>query len=126
MAESAARLFFVVTTVFTAVLGVSWLAAPAFMLDQWGVPDADAATVYMSRRYAVMFLGYTTLLWLARHHTGTPAGRAICAGGAVVTGVMALLSLQGVLSGVVGPFAWSAVVAEILLAVFFARAWARG
>ena len=41
------------------------------------------------------------------------------------TGVMALLSLQGVLSGVVGPFAWSAVVAETLLATFFSRCWAR-
>ncbi|MBL8137097.1 MAG: hypothetical protein JNL48_10795 [Acidobacteria bacterium] len=89
------------------------------------MPNADAATVYMSRRYAVMFFGYTTLLWLSRHHTGTPAGRAICAGGSVVTGVMALLSLQGVLSGVVGPFAWSAVVAEVLLAVSFSRGWLR-
>ncbi len=125
MSASAARSFFVVATVLTAALGLGWLVAPAFMLDQWGVPDADAATVYMSRRYAVMFFGYTTLLWLARQHTGTPAGRAICAGGTVVTGVMALLSLQGVLSGVVGPFAWSAVVAETLLATFFSRCWAR-
>jgi hypothetical protein len=125
MSESAVRTFFAVATVLTAGLGAAYLIVPEVMLAQWGVPDPDPITVYMSRRYAVMFLGYATLLWLGRTATASPAGKAICAGGAVVTSAMAVLSAWGPLSGVVGPFAWSAAAIEVVLAVCFARAWAR-
>lgn len=125
MSESDVRTFFAMAAVLTAGLGAAYVIAPEFMLAQWGVPEADAITIYMSRRYAVMFFGYATLLWLARDATRSPAGKAICAGGVVATTAMAVLSAWGPLSGVVGPFAWSAVAIEVVLAVFFARAWAR-
>ena len=126
MSERAARTFFGLTTVFTAMLGVSWFVAPGTMLGQWGVPAPDAAALYVARRYATMFFGYSVLLWLAREATGSPAGRAICAGGAVVTGVMAVVTLQGLNTGVVtGPMVWSAAVAEVLLAAGFVAAWRR-
>lgn len=125
MSESAARTFFIVAAVLTAGLGAAYLLVPQVMLAQWGVPDADAITIYMSRRYAVMFFGYSTLLWLARGATGSPAGKAISAGGVVATAAMAAMSAYGPLSGVVGPFAWSAVAIEVVLAVMFARVGAR-
>lgn len=125
MSDSAARTFFSVAAVLTAGLGLAWFAAPVFMFGQWGIGAPDAAAVYMARRYATMFAGYSVLLWLSRDVTGSPAGRAIAAGGTAVTGVMAAVSAWGALSGVAGPMIWSAVVIEIVLAVFFARVWRR-
>lgn len=125
MSAHADRTFFSVAAVLTLGLGAAWCLAPGAMYGQWGVADPSPIAVYMARRYATMFFGYTVLLWLARDATASPAGRAIAAGGVVVTAVMAAVSAWGAISGVAGPMIWSATVIEIVLAVFFARAWRR-
>jgi hypothetical protein len=117
---------FAIASVLTAVYAAAWLAATELMLTLWGTPQPDAMTVYMSRRYAVMFVGYSLLLWMARGLTAPPAPRVIAAGGTAVTGAMALLSAWGALSGVAGPIIWSVVAVEVILSVCFARLWLRG
>jgi hypothetical protein len=114
---------FAIASVLTALYAAAWLAAPELMLALWGTPQGGAMTVYMSRRYAVMFVGYSLLLWLARDLSAPPAPRVIAAGGTAVTAAMALLSIWGALSGVAGPLIWSVVAVEVVLAVCFARLW---
>jgi hypothetical protein len=109
---------FSIAAVLTGALGVAWLLAPAFMLDGWGM-TTDAATVYMARRYGGQFFGYADILWFARAAGASPARHAIVTGGLVVTTILAAVSLVGVLGGVAGPMAWSAVVVEALLAAAF-------
>ena len=113
------KIFLSVAAGLTLLLGVAWLFFPHSMLSSWGV-QADPITVYMGRRYGGLFFGYAAILWLARATGPSPARAAILAGGAIVTGVMAIVSLVGVLTGVVGPAVWSAVGIEALLAAAFA------
>ena len=112
------KTLFVVAAVLTLLLGVAWTLFPQAMLSSWGV-EADAVAEYMGRRYGGLFFGYALILWLSRASEFSVARTAILAGGATVTTVMAIVSLAGVISGVVGPAVWGVVVIEVLLAVGF-------
>lgn len=112
------KTLFSIAAVLTLLLGVSWMLFPATMLSAWNVP-AGGITVYMSRRYAGMFLGYSAILWLSRSAPSSPTVTAITIGGFVASGVMAVLSFIGVVTGTIGPAAWGAVVIEGLLACGF-------
>ncbi len=113
------KILFGVAAGLTLLLGVVWLLFPQFMLASWGVRP-DPVSAYMARRYGGLFFGYAAILWLGRASGPSPARTAILAGCAIVTTVMAVVSLGGVLTGVVGPAVWSAVVIEVLLAAAFA------
>jgi len=119
------RVFLSVAAGLTLLLGVAWLFFPQSMLSSWGV-QPDPVPAYIGRRYGGLFFGYSAILWLARASGPSPARTAILAGSAVVTTVMAIVSLVGALTGVVGPAVWSAVVIEALLAAGFAYYYAKG
>jgi hypothetical protein len=108
-------LLFTITAIVTAVLGVSWLFFPATMLSLWKASGSEI-TLYMSRRYAGLFFGYSVMLWLGRTAPPSPARDAIVAGGLAVTAVMAIVSLVGVVRRTVGPATWGTVVIEAVLA----------
>lgn len=112
-------MLFSVAAGLTMALGIAWLFLPQAMLSAWGVQAADEITVYMARRYGGLFFGYAVILWMARASPSSTARTAILAGGAIVTTVMAIVSLAGALTGVVGPFMWSTVAIEVLLAAAF-------
>lgn len=112
------KTLFGVAAGLTLVLGIGWTFLPEAMLSVWAV-QADAIGVYVARRYGGLLFGYTVLLWLARSSPSSPTRTAILAGGVVVSSIMALLSLVGLTTGLVGPGMWSAVVIEALLAAAF-------
>jgi hypothetical protein len=113
------RTLFSAAAGLTLLLGVAWLFVPRFMLVSWSV-QPDPVTVYMSRRYGGLFFGYAAILWLARASGPSSARTAVLAGSAIVTTVLAIVSLVGALTGVVGPAVWGAVVIEAILAAGFA------
>lgn len=112
------KTLFSVAAGLTMLLGIGWLCFPQFMLSLWSV-QTDGTGLYLARRYGGLLFGYTTLLWLARAAPPSPGRAAVVAGGAVVTSVMTLLSLLGVMTGIVGAGAWSAVAIEAALAAAF-------
>lgn len=112
------RTLFTVVTLLMILLGTGWMFFPEAVLSSWNV-EPDASVVYIGRRYGGLLFGYAAILWLSRASEPSSARTAILAGGAVATGVMTIVSLVGVLSGVVGPAAWAAVVVEGILAVAF-------
>jgi uncharacterized membrane protein (DUF441 family) len=112
------RALFTITAVVTLLLGLSWLFFPAFMLAQWGA-QPNEMLVYVSRRYAVMFLGYSVMVWLARNTEPSATRRAILAGGLVVTCILAVVSLLGVVSGTINASGWIAFAIELLLTLGF-------
>ena len=119
------KTLFSVAAVLTGLLGVLWLFLPQAMLAGWGVPHPDPIAIYMARRYGALFFGYAAILWLGRASVSSPALTAILAGSAVVTVVIGIVSLVGVITGVVGPAAWAAVVVEVLLGAGFIYYYAR-
>jgi hypothetical protein len=112
------KTLFSTAAALTGLLGVAWLFFPTTMLAGWGV-HGDELAVYMARRYGGLFFGYSVILWLGRASPASAARTAILAGGLVVTAAMAVVSVVGVVTGTVGPMAWSAVVVETLLAAGF-------
>jgi hypothetical protein len=118
------KTLFAVTAGLSLLLGVGWTFFPTFMLSTWAVGTDDVG-VYVARRYGALLFGYVAILWLARSSPASPARRAILAGGVLVTSGMTLVSLYGVLTRVVGPGAWSAVVIETLLAAGFVAQYRR-
>jgi hypothetical protein len=116
--EESVKIFFAVAAALTLMLGVAWTLFPASMLSSWDM-QANVAAIYMGRRYGGLFFGYALILWLARGAESSTARRAVIAGGALVTLVMAALSLFGILTSVAGPGAWAAALIEVLLAAGF-------
>jgi hypothetical protein len=109
------KAFLSIVSILMVLLGSGWLFLPETMLGSWSV-QTDGVGVYVGRRYGGLLFGYAAILWLCRA-AGPSAGRAaILGGGAVVTTLVALLSLWGVVTGTIGPGAWGAVVVEALLA----------
>jgi len=111
------KALFTITAVLTALLGVTWLLAPEAMADSGPCrPTPWASTCHGATP------GSSSA---TRPSCGSAAGRpnrspAILAGGMVVTGLVTAVSLYGVLAGLVGPVAWTAVVIEIGLLSGFA------
>ena len=112
------KTFFCVAAFVTLALGIGWLLFPSEMLTLWGATPDGVAT-YIGRRYGALMLGYTAILWHSRNASASPARGAILAGAALVTAMLAILSLIGALTAVVSPAVWIAVVIEGLLASGF-------
>jgi len=108
------RVFLSIVSVLMVLLGSGWLFFPEAMLGLWSV-QTDATGVYVARRYGALLLGYAAILWLCRAAGPSAARSAILGGGALVTGLVTLLSLWGVVMGTIGPAAWGAVVIEAVL-----------
>jgi hypothetical protein len=109
------KAFLAAVAVLMVLLGTGWLFFPEAMLRQWGV-RSDATGLYVGRRYGAILFGYAAILWLGRGAGPSPARAAILGGGALVSALIALVSLAGVVTATIGPGAWGAVVVEGLLA----------
>jgi hypothetical protein len=108
------KVFLSIVSVLMVLLGSGWLFFPEIMLGSWSV-QTDATGVYVGRRYGGLLFGYAAILWLCRGAGPSAARGAILGGGALVTGLVTLLSLWGVVTDTIGPGAWGAVVVEAVL-----------
>lgn len=111
-----------VTAVLLAALGLAWIVAPEAMLASWGL-GSDPGIVYMSRRYAVMFLPFAVILWMSR---ASVSRRPALVGALVGSAAMAAMSLTGVVTGTVSPAGLLSLGVEAILTVVFAWAVATG
>jgi hypothetical protein len=107
------KVFISIVSVLMVLLGSGWLF-PEAMLGSWSV-QTDATGAYMGRRYGALLLGYAAILWLCRAAGPSAARGAILGGGALVTGLVTLLSLWGVVTSTIGPEAWAAVTIEAVV-----------
>jgi len=119
------KILFVVAALVMILLGVAWLVFPDASLASWGIA-AEPGTVYLARRYGVLFFGYAVILLCARDVEEPRARRALLLGNAVVNGAMALASVGGALTHVVAPSVLGAAVVEGLLAAAFAYQLVKG
>ena len=119
------KVFLSVSTFLIAALGCAWLLLPAAMLGRWGV-QSDLIGLYMGRRYGTMLLGYAVILAISRAAGPSVARTAVLAGGAFDTGLITLVSVGGILGGIVGTGAWLTVAVEALLACGFLYFAVRG
>lgn len=105
-----------IAAIATLGLGIGFLFAGSAMLKQWGMQAPDEARV-MSRRIGAVYLGLSTMLFLAR--TSMPTTDAIAIGGAVITGLLAISGLYELIGGRVSKGILVSTVVETLITVGF-------
>lgn len=105
-----------IAAIATLGLGLGFLFAPKKMLSDWGMQAPDEAKV-MSRRIGSVYLGLSTILFLAR--TSMPTTEAIAIGGAVITGLLAVMGLFELKGGRVSKGILISTVVETLITIGF-------
>ena len=110
---------FSIAAVLDLLLGAAWILFPEAVLAMWGTTAADDMLIYISQRYAVLFLGYGVTLWLSRTAPPSTARRALVVGGFIVCALMAVMSLKGVLTNTINASGLLAFSIEALLAAGF-------
>jgi hypothetical protein len=105
-----------IAAIATLGLGFGFLFSSAFMLKQWGMQAPDEAKV-MSHRIGAVYLGLSTMMFLAR--TSMPTTEAIAIGGAVITGLLAIMGLFELKNGKVSKGILVSTVVETLLTIGF-------
>lgn len=105
-----------IVAIATLGLGLGFLFASTTMLAQWGMQSPDAAKV-MSRRIGAVYWGLSTMLFLAR--TSMPTTEAVAIGGAVITGLLAIMGLFELNGGRVSKGILVSTVVETLMTIGF-------
>jgi len=100
------------------VLGVLVLAVSEVVASLFGVA-LGAGGVVAFRPYGASALGHTCASWFARNGGPSEARRAILVSGVVYDGIGFVVALVIVLSGVMSPVGWVAVILYPLLTVGF-------
>jgi len=119
------RFMAIASAIIAAVLTLVYGLMPGQVYAIFSIDDGGPAAEFISRRAAVLFLGYAVLLWALRNAPPSAERRAVCLAAAVMTGVLALLGTAEVLRGFAGPLTWSVIVLEFALMAGFARLWFR-
>lgn len=112
-----------VTTFAGVVLGLGFLFAGRFMLEQWGVAATDGSLL-MGRRIGAVYLGLALVFYLGRLAGPSELRSALCAGIGVALGLLASLGLFELKSRRVNKGIFVSVVVETLLSFgFFWTLW---
>ncbi|MCL4184026.1 MAG: hypothetical protein KJ011_11320 [Burkholderiaceae bacterium] len=94
--------------------GLVFLLAPQFALTQYGVPT-EAHNLLQMRYFGSTLAALSLVVWLARGVRDETAIHAVLIGSAAGFAVGVLLSLWGVMSGLINALGWSSVVIYLLL-----------
>ena len=102
--------------VIAIAFGLSFLLVPAMVLHMYGAPT-DPATVLMSRFFGVALLQVGLILYLLRETRDAGTQRSMALAGVVGSIAGTVVSLMGVMGGVVNALGWStvAIYAALLL-----------
>ncbi len=112
------RTLFAINAVIAAVFGVSFVAAPARLLAQYGL-TVDAGFALVAQLFGAALIGYAILTWLVRASGDSDARRAIVLALFISDGVAFVLALMAQLRGLVNSLGWSTVAIYLLLALGF-------
>ncbi len=96
---------------------------PGLVYWIFNIADGGPVSNFLSRRVAVLFLGFSVLLWVMREAKHSLTRNAVCLGVAIMTGAFAFLGLAEIIRGFAGGLTWGVVALEFFLMVGFARIW---
>jgi len=97
------------------LFGIEFLLAPAFGLQQYGVPT-EPHNLMQARYFGATLLAWGLVLWLARSSRDDTAVRAMLQGSLVGHIIGAIISLWAAISSLENAMAWSSVAIYGLLA----------
>ena len=106
------------TTLLTSVLFLSLLFWPASIFTLFQIEDT-ASAAFMSRRAAMLFLGFAVLSWFSKDINEPKTIRAVSAGIATTMLTLAILGFVEWSRGAAGPMILMAVAAETALGLSY-------
>src|SRR5260370_34729448 len=112
-----------VNAVIATAFGLAFALAPAQALAPYGI-ELPPACLLVSRLFGATLIGYGIITWLMRA-ADAGAQRSLAIALTVADGVGTVISIWGVLSGVVNALGWSTVAIYGLLCTGFPMHLAR-
>jgi hypothetical protein len=111
--------FLSIVGVVAILFGISFVAAPAEVLAQYGI-TADRSVAIMSRFFGGALINIGLIAWFARFIVDAVGRRSIVLAGLIGDVIGFFVALQGQLNGDVNALGWSTVIIYGLFAVGFA------
>ena len=113
------RSFLIIVAVIALLYAIGLLLVPEFMDSTYGMGASSPGEVLMDRYFGTALLTLGLIAWLAKDLTRASV-RPIITGSLIGDAVSVVVSLVGVLSGVMNATGWSSVVIYLLMALGFA------
>ncbi len=113
------RTMMVIKAVVCLCFGVLLMLAPALSYSLFLGISLDDAGTFPARQYAAGLFGILLITWFGRNIPESDARWAIALGLCVYDGLGFLVTLLGLITGLLGPMAWSIVVLYLFLAIGF-------
>jgi hypothetical protein len=110
-----ARTFILVQAIIALVYAIGFLLIPGSLSELYGAVATPSALLAF-RYFGVALLGIGLIFWFAKD-IGDPATRdALLTGAGSANAVGVIVSLWGVIAGIMNPLGWSVVVLYVALA----------
>ncbi len=114
------RTLSILSAALAVALFLLLLFIPGLVFWLFQIPASESAA-FISRRAAVLFLGFGILMWLVRNAENSLVRRAICIGWGTTMAALAILGILEFLRGFVGVGIFFAVFIETFLGVSYLR-----
>lgn len=108
----------ILSTALAAALFLTLLFTPELVFWIFQIPSSESAA-FLSRRAAVLFLGYGILMWLVQNAENSSLRRIICLSWGTALSALAILGIFEFIRGFVGPGIFFAVAIESFLGVSY-------
>ncbi len=102
--------------------GLGLLFMPDFVYGIFGVSLTEGGR-FAAREYAAAMLGILMITWLGRNAAESGLRKGVIIGLTLYDAIGAVISVIGVLTGVIAPLGWLVVVLYLFLAVGFGYFW---
>ena len=113
-------------SIFTALIACSLFAAflfyPVLPFSLFGIEQSSSA-LFVSRRMAMLFLGFAILLWVARNAKHSESRQAICLSISVSMCALSGLGVFEFQQGQAGSGILLAVMIELTIAILYLKVW---
>jgi len=113
------RSFLIIVAVIALLYAIGLLLAPEFMDSTYGMGASSPGEILMDRFFGTALLTLGLIAWLAKDLTGASV-RPIITGSLIGDAVGVVVSLMGVLGGVMNATGWSSVVIYLVFTLGFA------
>jgi hypothetical protein len=111
--------FLSIVGVVAVLFGIGFVAVPAQVLAQYGIPT-DRHVVVMSRFFGAALINIGLIAWFARYIVDPVGRRSIVLAGLIGDVIGFFVALNGQLNGDINALGWSTVVIYALFAIGFA------
>ena len=113
------KTLFIITAFLGLITGIGFLFLSGFLLRTYGITSNPGA-ILLCRFFGGAILGQAIIAWAASHAPDSPLKQACLMCFLVNFSIGTVITLVGLLSGILSSIAWSGVVIFLLLTLAFA------